>query len=150
MPYQPQFPYDAAERRAREAGIRVISVCHANLPAGCGTRDGYGNYVKAQSVFLGQPDALERDCAYGVCVSSIHQIATPSAADALEAIARAIQTVNAFGDRHAHFNYFRPACRGVAELDALDRAWWEAQGCAMRARRTLPAELLEWLVTAHI
>lgn len=143
------FNYDAAERRAREAGLCVVSVCHANLPAGCSNRDHYGNHVKAESVYLGHgPDALEKDSAYGVCVSSINQIALPGAGEALHAIAKAIQTVDTFGDRLAHFEYFRPVCRGGAELDALDCAWREAEHCARRARRILPAELLAWLATA--
>ena len=142
------FNFDAAERRAREAGLCVVSVCHANLPAGCSSRDQCGNYVKAESVYLGcGPNALERDCAYGVCVSSIHQTVLPGAGEALHVIAKAIQTVDTFGDRHAHFDYFRPSCRGPAELDALDRAWREAEDCARRARHILPAELIAWLAT---
>ena len=151
MVYQPQFNFDAAERRAREAGLCVVSVCHANLPAGCNSRDHYGNYTKAQSVYLGYgPDAKERDSAYAICVSSIHQTSLPGAGEALHAIAKAIQTIDAFGDRQSHFDYFRPVCRGAAELDTLDRAWREAQDCALRARRILPAELRAWLATAPV
>jgi hypothetical protein len=140
-----RFPYDAAERRARESGLALVNVCHAALPPGVPSRDHWGNYVTARTVYLGTPGTVEKDCAYGRVVHSIHQQATPSMADALHDIADALLMVRTFADRAAYEAYFSAGCRNSAERDAMATAWHDYSGTAQRATRCLPPELLTWL-----
>jgi len=149
--YRAGFPYDAAERRAREAGLCVVAVTAASLPAGASSRDGYGNHVKAETVWVGYGAGHGlASCAWGICCSSIHQQALPGLAEALRAIAESLQAFETFGSRDAHFSYYRSCCRGAAELAAVTASWREIEDCAQRALRVLPAELLAWLRTVPV
>jgi hypothetical protein len=145
------FPYAAAEWRARDLGLQVVSVTAADLPAGCSSRDGYGNRVIARTAWLGFADGQQlSDCAYGVCCQTIHQVVNPGVAEGLRAIAEALQAYETFGSREAHFSYYRPCCRGAHELDQLTASWREIEACAIRALRVLPVGLVAWLLTVPV
>lgn len=140
-----KFNYSAAEFRAREAGLTVVSVCHAALPAGVPSRDHWGNYVMAETVYVGRPGTVEKNCAYGRSVHSIHQGARPSVADALRDIADALRMVRTFASRADYEAYYLPGCRHNGNIDAMAESWRDYSNTAARARRCLPADLLEWL-----
>ena len=139
------FLYDPAERRARDAGLAVISVCHAALPAGVPCRDHYGNYVTAETVYIGSPGSREYNCAYGRSVHSIHQQVLPGLAEALADIAEALQVVGTFKTRAAYEEYYRPGCRHCGDIDSMAVAWRDYVCTAERAKRCLPAGILQWL-----
>jgi hypothetical protein len=123
----------------------VISVCHAALPHGVPERDHFGNYVMAQTVYLGRPGSTERDCAYGRSVHSIHQAALPGMAEAMADIAEALMYTREFASCAEYETYFLPACRSAAEICEMPAAWRDYRCTADRARRCLPADLLAWL-----
>jgi hypothetical protein len=140
-----RFLYDAAERRARQAGIQVVSACHASLPPGTPCRDGHGNYVTAETIYVGIPGTAEKDCAYGRCIHSIHDVSSPSVSSALHDIAEALLVLRTFADRAAYEAYYRAGCRTAADHDSMAVAWRDYSNTAHRAIRCLPAELLAWL-----
>jgi hypothetical protein len=156
MTYRLSFPYNAAEHRAREAGLTVVAVCHADLPAGASRRDHYGSYLTARTAYIGtDPAAMPRDCAYGRCIQTIHQLVEPGVAEALRDIAEQLQLVASFGSRAALETYYadclRPGDRGAAVMrDQLALQWRDAQNTAHRARKVLPPELVEWLLTVPV
>lgn len=140
-----RFLFDAAERRAREAGIQVIQACYADLPPGVPCRDGYGNYVTGETIYIGIPGTAAKDCAYGRCFHSIHDVSSPSVSSALRDIAEALQVLRTFGSRADYEAYYRAGCRTVADHDNMAVAWRDYSNTAHRAIRCLPAELLSWL-----
>lgn len=143
-----RFLYDAAERRAREAGIAVVSICHASIPKGVPSRDHFGNYVMAETVYIGRPGDKEKYCAYSCCVHSIHQRVEPSVADCLAGIAEALLYVNTFENRESYLDYYYFSLPGAARpyrIDDVINVWHDHVAVAMRARRYLPADVLAWL-----
>jgi len=145
-----RFLFDAAQRYGRDAGLEVVSVCHAALPAGVPSRDHCGNYVNAFTVYIGAPGTPEYGCSYGRVINSIHTLATPTVADALHDIAQALDVVAEFGSRADYETYFLGGCRGVAEIDSMRVAWRDYQQTAHRAKRCLPADLLAILPTLWV
>jgi hypothetical protein len=145
-----RFLFDAAQRYGRDAGLEVVSVCHAALPVGVPLRDHYGNYVNAFTVYVGAAGSPEYHCAYGRVVNSIHTLATPTVADALHDIAQAIDVVQEFSCRAEYEEYFLGGCRGVTDIDAMRVAWRDYQQTANRAQRCLPADLFAMLPTLWV
>lgn len=151
---RPRFSYDSARLRAEALGLRVVAVTPADLPAGCSSRDHYGNYTKAETVWLSRSDEAKpalRLCAWATCVSSIHQACTPAASDALHAIAKALQAYDRFNGQEDHYlDHYRPFCRGAHELAQLQRSWQEIKDCAIRAGCCLPVSLIDWLLQVQL
>jgi hypothetical protein len=149
MPYQSPFPYSAADYRARQLGLSVLGYHYAALPAGCSTRDHYGNYVQALQVWIGSAD-LGRDgigsaaAAYGTVVQSIHTLATPDLGTVLAIIRRALLTVREFPTEADYVAAMLPYAAG-ADPVTVASAWVREADCAGRAQQTLPADLIEWL-----
>jgi hypothetical protein len=86
-----------------------------------------------------------RDSAYATVVQSIHCLATPDLGTALAEIRRSILTIQEFPSRGDYVAAMLPyGCRDEA---MLGNAWTAELDCAMRAQRTLPAELVAWLVS---
>lgn len=140
-----RFLFDAAVRRAQNSGLSVISVCHASLPPGVPCRDHYGNYVNAFTVYIGKPGSIEKDCAYGRSVCSIHQTVSPGMGEALADISRNLRLAEQFQTRDQYEDYFLPSAR-PCEVDQLRQAWRDIQNCSQRARRCLPPLLVAWLI----
>jgi hypothetical protein len=151
MPYLSPFPYSAADYRARKAGLTVLGCHYATLPDGCATRDYYGNPVQAQRVWIGSA-ALGRvgigsaAAAYGTVVQSIHCLATPDLGTVLANIRRALLTVREFPTEADYVAAMLPYAAGADPLTVAN-AWTAEADCAGRATRTLPADLIDWLVS---
>lgn len=142
----PRFPYDAANRRATEAGLVVISVCHADLPPGTPLQDDMGNYIQARTVYIGKPGTLEKHCAFGRCYSTIHQTVNPGLAECLSAIAGHLLYFDTFGTRANYEDYHNDPYRLLPhQQDQLAESWHEHATTAQRAVECLPPEVLEWL-----
>jgi hypothetical protein len=144
-----RFLFDAAKRRAEDAGLTVISICPAALPVGIPSRDHYGNYVKAETVYIGKPGTIEKNCAYGRSVYPIHQIVAPGIAEGLADIAESLQNFQTFKTRAAYEDYYRSGCRGAADIDSMAQAWRDYVTTAERARRCLPPDLFAWLASGR-
>ena len=150
MTYKPPFPYSAADYRARKAGLAVLGCHYATLPPGVPARDHYGNYVQAQHVWIGAAELGKEaigsaDCAYATVVQSIHCLATPNLGTALAEIRRAILTVQEFPSREDYVAAMLPY--GCRDETMLSNAWVVELDCALRAQRTLPTELVSWLIS---
>lgn len=144
--------YTRADWLARDHGLRVLRLTAAALPAGIRPVDHYGNWLTAETVWIGtEPPATEdwRAVAFGTSVHSIHQQATPGVGEALLDIAEAILQIEHYGTRAAleaevlRYSYGKRGCG-----DALDNAatdWRDWQVKAHRARVGLPAAVFERL-----
>ena len=150
MTYLPPFPFTAAERRARDAGLAVLGCHYAVLPPGVPVRDGLGNYVQNTCVWIG-PAELGRqgvgsvDAAYAYVVQSIHTIATPDIGTVLANIRRALLTVDEFPQRADYVEAMLPHHNG--DPQTIADAWTWDLDCALRAKKALPAELVDWLIS---
>lgn len=150
MSYTPPFPYSAADYRAREMGLAVLGSHYCVMPPGVPLRDHWGNYIQAEMIWIGAVD-LGRDAigssqaAYGVVVQSIHNQAMPDLGSVLANIRRALLTVEEFPQRADYVQAMLPYHHG--DPKTLADAWtWELD-CALRARKTLPPALIDWLLS---
>lgn len=144
------FPYDAARWRAKRSGLAILGCHYVGLPAGVPSRDHWGNPVQTSRAWLGSSE-MGRDgigsaeAAYADIVHSIHQQSTPDAGTALAEIRRCVLTIQKYPQRA---DYLKAMLVGGVTADpvTIGKAWTESLDCAFRAQRTLPAELLTWLI----
>lgn len=146
-----RFPYSWASREADKYGLTVTSVCHADIPAGVPLKDGYGNYIKARTVYIGKPGAAAYNCAYARCFSTIHQIVEPGMAEALSAIADSLMYWDVFKGSRANYEayYNSPVKLLPYQQDQLAASWRDHANTAQRAMLRLPAGLIEWLRSTY-
>lgn len=141
-----RFPYDAARWQAEKHGLAVISICHADLPPGTPSRDHYGNYVSAFTVYIGKPGAVPYNCAYARCFKPHTQLVDPGISEALSAIANHLAYFDSFADRAEYIEYFNSPHRlPEYQQQQLRDAWCDHSSTAQRAIRCLPPELILWL-----
>ena len=138
--------YTTAEHIARDHGLEVIQACPTSIPAGVPSRDHYGNYVTALSVYIGtaeQRDQLPKNHAYGLLVQSIHDNSC-SIAGVLIDIAEKLQFDAVFSDRQEFEDYM---LRGdinapVGYLDQLRCEYRDFKNTAARAKKCLAPEVI--------
>jgi hypothetical protein len=141
-----RFPYDAARWQAEKHGLTVISVCHASLPPGTPSRDHYGNYVSALTVYIGKPGTVEKNCAYARCFKPHTQLVDPGISEALSAIAYHLAYFDSFANRAEYEAYYNsPHKLPEYQQQQLRDAWHDHSSTAQRAIACLPAELIAWL-----
>ena len=139
--------YTKAEHIARDHGLEVIQACPTSIPAGVPSRDHYGNYVTALSVYIGtaeQRDQLPKNHAYGLLVQSIHDNSC-SIAGVLIDIAEKLQFDAEFSNRQEFEDYMvgRDINRTpVGYYDQLRCEYRDFKNTAARARRCLAPEVI--------
>lgn len=148
-PYQygSRFNYTAAERLARDNNLVVVSYCSANLPPGIPPKDGLGNYIKAESVYIGSPGAASINCANALLFATIHQTCTPSAASALRCIGESMATLEAYPTFDSYLEVCRSYSPGWIDYnnrltEARDQ-YERAVATVARAKRTLPQTVID-------
>ena len=146
-----RFNFDAAKRRAEKLGLVVVSVCHASIPRGVPPQDGTGNYIKAKTVYIGKPGAMEHNCAYARCYSTIHQIVDPGMGEALSSICGHLAYYDTFNGSRADYEaYFNSPYPLLPHQKAeLAESWHEHTTTAQRAILRLPAEMITWLRSVY-
>jgi len=147
MAYLSPFPYSAAEYKARQAGLTVLSCHYTPLPYGIPPIDHYGNRVQAQRVWIGakgRESIGSWEAAYADTVQSIHCLATPDLGTVLANIRRALLTADQYKTRADYVEAMQPYWRG--DPDILGNSWACEVDCAARAKHALPADLVDWLM----
>lgn len=131
--------HDAIRWRLDGTGWRVIGQCYAAHPVGLPTRDGYGNYVQTERVWLA-PAPLGREAigtagaAYVDITRSIHDAPTIDIGTACREVLRCAARVAEFPTREAYVAAMLPYAPG-ADPAVIGNHWAAAQDCAMRASR---------------
>jgi hypothetical protein len=137
----PTLPsHDAARWRLERNGWRVIGQHHAAHPIGLPCRDGYGNYVKTETVWLA-PEPLGREAigtfqaAYATVTSTIHDIALIDAGTAAREILRCVAFYRQYPTREAYVAEMAPHTIGQDPL-IVENQWASRADCAIRAERS--------------
>ena len=131
--------HDAIRWRLDGTGWRIIGQHYAAHPIGLPSRDGLGNYVQTERVWLA-PEPLGReaigsaDAAYVDVTRSIHDVPTIDIGTACREILRRAATVEEFPTRAAYVAAMLPYARGT-DPDTIGNRWTECLDCANRAER---------------
>lgn len=136
---QPLPSHDAIRWRLDGSGWRVIGQHYAAHPIGLPARDGLGNYVRTERVWLAReplgPEAIGTDAAaYGDVTRSIHDVPTIDIGTACRQILRCAALVHEFPTRAAYVEAMLPYAAG-ADPVTIGAAWTVALDCSMRAER---------------
>lgn len=131
--------HDAIRWRLDGTGWRVIGQCYAAHPVGLPTRDGLGNYVQTERVWLapaplGYEAIGTADAAYVDITRSIHDVPTIDIGTACREVLRCAARVAEFPTRETYVAAMLPYAPG-ADPDVIGNHWVMAQDCAMRADR---------------
>ena len=121
------------------SGWRIIGQHYAAHPIGLPTRDGYGNYVQTERVWLA-PEPLSREAigsaqaAYVDITRSIHDVPTIDIGTACRELLRCAATVDEFPTRAAYLAVML-SYAGGADPVTVGNSWTLAVDCALRAER---------------
>jgi hypothetical protein len=131
--------HDAIRWLLDGTGWRIIGQHYAAHPIGLPSRDGLGNYVQTERVWLA-PEPLGReaigtaDAAYVDITRSIHDVPTIDIGTACREILRRAATVKEFPTRAAYVATMLPYALGT-DPNIIGNHWTECWDCANRAER---------------
>ena len=130
--------------KAEDLGLIIVGSHFAALPAGCSRTDSYGNALQCTRVWIGTRGMKSGDskAVYSDVVHSIHDVASPSVADALWGIKDCLERIQAFPQRHEYVEEMLPYAGGKDPL-TIANAWTESLDCSLRATRNLPVAMIE-------
>jgi hypothetical protein len=131
--------HDAIRWRLDGTGWRVIGQHYAAHPIGLPTRDGLGNYVQTERVWLalaplGREAIGTANAAYADITRSIHDVPTIDIGTACREVLRCAATVAEFPTRAAYVAEMLPYASG-SDPNVIGNHWAMAQDCALRADR---------------
>ena len=139
--------HDAIRWILQSTPWRIIGQHYAGHPIGLPLRDGYGNYVQTERVWLA-PEPLSREAigtasaAYVDITRSIHDVPTIDIATACREVLRCAAMVDQFPTRAAYVEAHLPYAAG-ADPVTIGGHWTAYLDCALRADRLgLLADLL--------
>ena len=131
--------HDAIRWILQSTPWRIIGQHYAGHPIGLPLRDGYGNYVQTERVWLA-PEPLSREAigtasaAYVDITRSIQDAPTIDIGTACREVLRCAATVDQFPTRAAYVEAHLPYAAG-ADPVTIGGHWTAALDCAMRADR---------------
>jgi hypothetical protein len=136
----PTLPsHDAIRWRLDGSGWRIIGQHYIAHPIGLPARDGYGNYVQTERVWLA-PEPLSHEAigtaqaAYVDITRSIHDVPTIDIGTACREVLRCAAKVEQFPTLAAYLAVMLPYVRG-ADPVTVGNSWTLAFDCALRAER---------------
>ena len=141
--------FTALRMKAEDLGLIVVGSHFAALPAGCARVDSYGNALQCTRVWIGTRGMKsgDRKAVYSDVVHSIHDVASPSVADALWGVKDCLERIQSFPQRDQYVEEMLPYAGGKDPL-TIANAWTESLDCSLRATRNLPASLLAALAAS--
>jgi hypothetical protein len=131
--------HDAIRWILQSTPWRIIGQHYAGHPIGLPLRDGYGNYVQTERVWLA-PAPLGREAigtasaAYVDITRSIHDVPTIDIGTACREVLRCAARVEQFPTRAAYVEAHLPYAAG-ADPVTIGGHWTAALDCALRADR---------------
>ena len=136
--------FTALRMKAEDLGLIVVGSHGACLPSGCPARDSYGNHLQCTRVWIGTRGMKsgDRKAVYSDVVHSIHDVASPSVADALWGVKDCMERIQSFPQRHEYVEEMLPYAGGKDPL-IIANAWTESLDCSLRAFRNLPTKMIE-------
>jgi len=131
--------HDAIRWRLDGSGWRIIGQHYAAHPAGLPIRDGLGNYVQTERVWLapaplGHEAIGTASAAYVDITRSIHDVPTIDIGTACREVLRCAGLLNEFPTRAAYVEACLPYAAGADPI-TISNHWSAALDCALRADR---------------
>ena len=131
--------HDAIRWRLADSGWQIIGQHYTAHPIGLPTRDGYGNYVQTERVWLAlaplDRKAVGTDqAAYVDITRSINDVPTIDIGTACRELLRCAATADEFPTRAAYLEIMLPYAGG-ADPATVGNQWTAAVDCALRAER---------------